>query len=119
MTEKKAIEIIDSEIDFKKNDTSGQRETLIYLLCQYGYDEQLETLRNELRAFAYLMEDKLKYNDDKGGWDDCSSGYLYKQITKQHELLAEAILDDNIQEIQKRSINIANYSMMIQLNSRS
>lgn len=48
-------------------------------------------LRPEVEAFAQLMERALRENDDKGGWDRCSNGYLQTRLHQEVEELAEAL----------------------------
>jgi hypothetical protein len=40
-------------------------------------------LRPEVRAFANLMEDRLRQNDHKGGWKACQITYLQDKLDEE------------------------------------
>lgn len=47
-------------------------------------------LRPQVQAFAEAMEVKLRKNDHKGGWDECTTGYLTRRLrTEVRELIAQ------------------------------
>lgn len=76
--------------------------------------KQLSLLRPEVAAFALAMEDKLRQNDHKGGWDDCSKQYLAMRLTQEREELRSAIArGDPPEDIMKEAADIANFAMMV------
>ena len=40
-------------------------------------------MRNEVKIFAEAMEETLKENDYKGGWNSCSVDYLQKKLFEE------------------------------------
>jgi hypothetical protein len=68
-------------------------------------DEALN-MRPEVLAFAWLMEDKLRQNDHKGGWKECSFDYLmHRLVQEQDELLKQPHISE--------AVDVANFAMMI------
>jgi len=75
---------------------------------------QLASLRPEVAAFALAMEDKLRQNDHKGGWDDCSKQYMAMRLTQEREELRDAIARGAPpEEILKEAADVANFAMMV------
>jgi NTP pyrophosphatase (non-canonical NTP hydrolase) len=76
--------------------------------------KQLASLRPEVAAFALAMEDKLRQNDHKGGWDDCSKQYMAMRLTQEREELRDAIARGAPpEEILKEAADVANFAMMV------
>jgi NTP pyrophosphatase (non-canonical NTP hydrolase) len=78
----------------------------------------MEEVREPVKWFAEQMENKLKENDNKGGWDDCNLYWLVNRIKEEVSELERAInihrdLGDNRLEIIRESADISNFSMMI------
>ena len=48
-------------------------------------------LRPRVRKFAEQMELALRDNDHKGGWKECSNGYLLTRLREEADELEEAI----------------------------
>lgn len=81
--------------------------------------------RRSVRWFAREMEIKLRENDDKGGWEECSTAYLLDKLRRELEELRDAeqryqeakpgSLDvpDLMKKIQRECADVANYAMMI------
>lgn len=68
-------------------------------------------LRQSVRQFAQAMELKLRKNDHKGGWENCSDEYLIANIVSE---TAELLHDraDGLTESGDEAVDIANYAMM-------
>lgn len=49
------------------------------------------SLRPEVAAFAQAMEEKLRQNDHKGHWKDCTREYLWHRFMQESAELYEAI----------------------------
>lgn len=95
------------------------------------------TLRPEVRAFARLMEAKLREHDDRPGWNDPTIGdmerddaltwlldRLVEEADEVHDALCEYIGDDDDDEEDRRhpdrakhaaweAVDVANFAMMI------
>jgi len=75
-----------------------------------GYKFGLTEIREPVKWFAQQMEQQLKANDHKGGWDNCSMQYLLERLEEEtHELTACSNEEQVIQEC----ADIANFAMMI------
>ena len=83
-------------------------------------------LRPAVRRFAEAMEKKLRENDYKGGWRDCTDSYLYKRMTGEcGELLwyltepqhKGRVNEDIIERIVGESADVANFAMMLADNA--
>lgn len=75
-------------------------------------------LRRQVRTFANVMEGKLRENDGKGGWSECSVEYLFDRLCEEaHELKAE--IESNPDRYLRRAYivredaDVANFAMMI------
>jgi hypothetical protein len=51
-------------------------------------------LRPEVEAFAQLMEQKLRENDHKGGWDDCDVDWLLTRMDEESRELAKCRFEE-------------------------
>jgi len=74
-------------------------------------------MREEVKQFAEEMEKILLENDFKGGWENCEISYLYcllyAKIEKFKSLMENELYEDFKKDIQRKTIDIANYCMMI------
>lgn len=84
-------------------------------------------LRPEVAAFAQLMEQKLRENDHKGGWQHESLHYLIRRVGEEYgELHALCYKDVNqllgvppvlprerIEAFGREAADVANFAMMI------
>ena len=83
-------------------------------------------IRRAVKKFAGLMEETLKKNDQKGGWQQEDFVYLYnrtldeiielkKQLIKARLLQTKEVILSipNKKEIIKESVDVANFCMMI------
>ena len=89
-------------------------ETLISetpLVKQENCDRYADLLRPEVLAFALEMESKLRANDHKAHWRECSLDYLLTRLEQEALELREAINcgDGVIGE----AADVANFAMMI------
>jgi NTP pyrophosphatase (non-canonical NTP hydrolase) len=48
-------------------------------------------IRHQVTHFSRLMEEKLRVNDHKGGWDDCHPFWLLAKLTEEIGELGESI----------------------------
>ena len=75
--------------------------------------------RKVLMWFTRLMEEVLRDNDFKGGWDNCSNSYLIAKLNEEVDELKAAIWKDlDAQTIIKETADVANIAMMIADNNR-
>lgn len=76
----------------------------------------------DLNFFICKMEEKIKENMTKGGWKNKESCYLISKLCKhQHNLIMLYNSEDkfkNNENMIEECIHIANYAMMIYMNSR-
>jgi hypothetical protein len=70
-------------------------------------------LRPAVRKFAIAMEERLKANDYKGGWDNCSAQYLMNGLLEELAELSAAILEGDFSGINEEAVDVANYAMML------
>lgn len=81
-------------------------------------DETAKEVRKEVTWFAIEMEKTLQRNDHKGGWSNCTLGYLITRLAEEVRELEEAVARGQFtQEDRERTIrectDVANFSMMI------
>ena len=67
--------------------------------------------RKEVLRFAHMMEDRLRDNDHKGGWRDCTAVYLWNRLAQEMNELKIALFDRG--DISRESADVANFAMMI------
>ena len=72
-------------------------------------------MRQELKEFAQAMEEKLKANDYKGGWDKDSIQWLFARLVEEVGELAMALNDEKYTpyEAKSETVDVANIAMMI------
>ena len=72
-------------------------------------------LRPAVAAFAELMESRLQANDHKGGWSDCTFGYLWQRLGEERQELYRALVrrKRSWPEVIHEAVDVANYAMMI------
>ncbi|TPE67999.1 hypothetical protein [Halalkalibacterium halodurans] len=74
-------------------------------------------VRAAVRRFSIEMERQLKVNDHKGGWKNEHHEFLFKEMARNINHLADALKGKSCvkdrYEITIRCANIANYAMMI------
>ncbi len=77
-------------------------------------------MRKEVVRFAETMEKKLKENDHKGGWDDCSIDFLTYRLRQEQAELFEALTlfykfpnEQTKKLVEDECADVANFSMMI------
>ncbi len=82
-------------------------------------------VRSSVRVFSLLMEDKLRQNDHKGGWQGCTAEYLKKRLLDEAMELVDAVDTtgfyipgamlgmDDIKRLGREAADVANFAMMI------
>lgn len=78
-------------------------------------------IRDEVKWFAEEMEKSLRENDWKGGWKDCSIGWLIVKLAEEVGELATMFINADLgeQEVIKEATDVANVAMMIADIARS
>jgi len=82
--------------------------------------------REQVNWFAEKMEQKLRINDHKGGWNGCGQDYLFDRMVEEAEELRKSLINldwDAESETRKETVireaaDIANFAMMIADNVR-
>ena len=77
--------------------------------------EQIAMLRPSVWSFALLMEQRLRANDHKGGWDACEPRDLMEGILEELDELQRC--DPHDPNIAYEAADMANYAMMYTDNS--
>jgi len=75
-------------------------------------------VRESVKLFSYDMENKLKQNEHKGGWDEESINDLYHMLIRETIELDEAIKDHLCgisfeDDVVSECADVANFAMMI------
>ena len=71
-------------------------------------------LRGQLQSFAEAMEEVLKRNDYKSGWQDCKVSYLqHRLVEEMGEYFRSLEMDVQATWRQKELVDIANFCMML------
>lgn len=71
-------------------------------------------VRESVRWFAEKMEEKLKKNDHKGGWDNCDIHWLIQRIKEETNELLDAVNSGTPKEnIINEAADIGNFAMMV------
>lgn len=77
--------------------------------------EQFQSLRPEVQRFALAMEERLKANDHKGGWENCTTSYLWRRLVEEsgelEEELAKDLTDGRV--VLHEAADVANFAMML------
>jgi len=71
--------------------------------------EDFEEIRHGVLAFAWAMEQTLRFNDHKGGWGKMKPSEIMSRIEGEFEEMRTS--NDN-EEAAMESIDIANFCMM-------
>lgn len=82
-------------------------------MSDIGYND----VRPEVKAFAVLMEQRLRANDHKGGWKDCSPGHLYEKFVEERwefeQVLVRAwLITFPAEAVGHEAADVANLAMM-------
>jgi NTP pyrophosphatase (non-canonical NTP hydrolase) len=95
------------------------RTNVIQVKDEYKPKEKIN-IREEVQEFAEVMEKKLKANDYKGGWENCSIDFLtYRLREEQAELFQALTMFHRFPNEQTRKLvedecaDISNFAMMI------
>ncbi|GIQ61511.1 hypothetical protein PACILC2_00790 [Paenibacillus cisolokensis] len=86
-------------------------------------ETQRESLRSEVQWFAEQMEENLRENDHKGGWENESIYWLFSRLKEESTELLRAVdlvrdLHDDPKKIISEAADVANFAMMIADNAR-
>ncbi len=94
-------------------------------MSNFFYDVEPEEIKRMLRKaemrdvvkwFARAMEQRLKENDHKGGWERCTDEYLFRRLVEEVGELSIAIHDTSSEReelVLKEAADVANFTMMI------
>jgi len=80
------------------------------------YPEQVKNLSNlrpEVIVFAQAMEKKLKENEHKGGWKECTTNYLVDKLFEELHEFHRAVFRDDKTLILSEGADVANIVMML------
>jgi NTP pyrophosphatase (non-canonical NTP hydrolase) len=96
----------------------GQCDWLHAIIIYNEPEQTVETPikpRESVQWFAEVMENKLRENDHKGGWDECHIDWLIHRLYQEAEELWREVRsnDKNYQNIISESADVANFAMMI------
>lgn len=103
----------DEEIDamFRKDRKAALRDAAAY-----------RALRPEVRAFAQAIEDALRSNDAKGGWDNCSEEYLVTKLAEEVGEVAALVVRGTggpSDHIRRECADVAAMALMLWDNARA
>ena len=72
-------------------------------------------LRPEVQAFAQLMEQVLRENDWKGGWQGMTADEILERVREEVEELEDAVANGGFKDdlINKEAADIANFVMFL------
>jgi NTP pyrophosphatase (non-canonical NTP hydrolase) len=79
----------------------------------------MTNLRPAVRAFAELMEQVLRDNDHKGGWEDEAASRLLDRLTQEVTEVREVLRRHDLpgpewqRRVAREAADVANYAMMI------
>jgi hypothetical protein len=107
-----------SELDREREESHKDRVGLNQRIMQLEVENRKlreERGREPVAWFARRMEAKLRENDWKGGWENCTLQYLFEKLDEEiHELSACSTDVEVIEE----AADVANIAMMIADNAR-
>lgn len=67
-------------------------------------------VRPQVKWFAEKMEETLKANDHKGGWDNCNTLWLISRLREEVDELEGSCVNE---KVIKEATDVANFAMMI------
>lgn len=73
--------------------------------------------REEVEIFSLCMEEKLRRNDHKGGWEKIPIRDLLKRLKDEVDELDKAIHEEGNVNIMYEAADVANFAMMIAWNT--
>ena len=71
----------------------------------------MSEVRPSVQEFASLMEERLRDNDHKGGWEDCDVSWLLMRLIGEVGELAEQLVKG--EDPEQECADVANFAMMI------
>lgn len=69
-------------------------------------------MREQVKWFAEQMEQTLKRNDHKGGWDECTIPWLFGRLNDEVNELGGVESTDH-ENLIREATDVANFAMMI------
>jgi NTP pyrophosphatase (non-canonical NTP hydrolase) len=73
----------------------------------------IDDVRPEVKQFAIAMEEILRDNDYKGGWDRCSEEYLKMKFAEEVCEVCEAFEYQKYEDIMHEVVDVSNVCMML------
>jgi NTP pyrophosphatase (non-canonical NTP hydrolase) len=73
----------------------------------------INEVRTELYQFVAMQEKKLKRNDHKLHWSNCTSEFLFGRLLDEVAELHKAMLTGVPSDTKDECVDIANFAMMI------
>ena len=70
-------------------------------------------LRPEVDKFSQAMEEKLRENDYRGGWQHCDIDYLFMRMAEERQELRRAVRGKDPVKVLREAADIANFALMI------
>ena len=107
------------------SDIKLEEKALIEIVNENGKVLTSELIRPEVARFALEMEQVLKENDHKSGWDEMGVHQIYSRIKDEFEELQVAYIrscvrpclgggqNDIAEAIRKEAIDVANFCMFL------
>ena len=109
--EAKALTALIEAVDRFKEDATHKEMDVMTLKKEIEKREK-ELPRKAVMLFAQAMERKLKKNDYKGGWEDCSIPFLIDKLNEESKEFQTA-LDNRSNRMLNESADVANILMML------
>lgn len=78
----------------------------------------MNDVRPEVQWFAERMEERLKANEWKGGWQGLNFLYLLALLMEEMGELARAVLEEPADEVIHECADVASFAMMIAQNAK-
>ena len=73
--------------------------------------------RKEVEIFSLCMEEKLRRNDHKGGWEGVGQHTLFDRLRAEVDELEQALANEPDVNVMYEAADIANFAMMIAWNA--
>ena len=113
--DQKQIEAQKAVIDALQETISAQERTILAKTRAVKAMQDLLVLkpRDTLSWFAEEMEKKLRANDHKDGWHDCSLNWLFDRLLEEVEELRQECARQAGLGVIDEATDVANYCMML------
>ena len=70
-------------------------------------------IRPAILKLAAAMEEKLRQNEHKGGWNACDHEYLLNRLLDEYQELVKAVAEYDAEAILEEAADVANFCVMI------